>query len=56
MVNTKDAKAAREFIATLMDAVSLFIITMLKIPYQPAHFRVSLTEQNGTKVTSNASG
>ncbi|MFH2218227.1 MAG: hypothetical protein ABII68_01030 [Pseudomonadota bacterium] len=39
--NTESAKEAKEFIDTLMGAVSLFIITTLKIPSRLAHSKVS---------------
>ncbi len=54
--DTKDAKAAKGSIATLMDVELSYIIIMRRIPYLPVLLKVFSTELNGAKMISNASG
>jgi hypothetical protein len=51
----KDAKAAREFTATLTAAVLLFTITMVKIPCLPGLLKVFSTVLTGMNWILNAS-
>jgi antitoxin HicB len=53
--STEDVKEVKGFIAILMDAVLSFIIIMLKIPYLLTPSGVSFKEQNGKRMTLDAS-